>query len=411
MPQVSHRAHALPASPIRKLVPYADAAKERGIHVHHLNIGQPDLETPDAFWKAIRAYQVPTLEYCPSNGLVAYRTKLAAYYNAHFSLNVSPSDLLITTGGSEAVLFALAACLNPGDAVLTAEPFYANYLGLTRFLNAELRTIRTEITSGYALPNAEAFRAALTPQTRAILICNPSNPTGSVYTRSELEGLAQLCHEQGLFLISDEVYKEFVYSAEPFHSALCLETIREQVIVVDSISKRYSGCGARIGCLITTNRDVQQATLKMAQARLSPPTLGQIGAQALCDLPDTYYAEVKARYQERLAIVRHRLAAMPDVQTAAVQGAFYVFVRLPIDDADRFCTWLLSDFSLNGQTVMLAPGTGFYLNPADGRQYVRIAYVLEPAKLHQALDCLEQALATYPFRQPIEQLDAESILG
>lgn len=388
----------MPASPIRKLVPFAEGAKLRGTKVYHLNIGQPDLATPPEFFEAIRRANLRVLEYSHSAGIESYRKKLVGYYN-RFGLSLSFQDIMITTGGSEALRFAFMSCLNPGDEIIVPEPFYANYLGFAMESGVVIKPITTTIETSFALPSAEEFAAVIGPKTKAILLCNPSNPTGKLYPRAELEQLAAIVREHDLYWFSDEVYKEFCYDGETFTSALALPGLEKYVVVVDSVSKRYSGCGVRIGALITRNADVQAGALKFAQARLSPPTLGQVGAEALCDLPDSYYAGIVQEYAHRRDVVVEGLRAIPGTVVPEIHGAFYVMARLPIDDADQFCRWLLESFSEGGETVMLAPGPGFYATPGLGRDEVRIAYVLEAASLKRALHLLARALELYPGRK------------
>lgn len=395
--QISKRAGSMPASPIRRLAPYAEMAAARGTKVFQLNIGQPDLPTPPLFYEAIAKAQPRTLEYSHSAGLKSYREKLARYYHK-YSPGVEAEDVLITGSGSEALRFAFNTCLDPGDEVIFIEPGYANYISLALETGIRLKALTTYVEEDFALPPPEAFREAVTPYTRAILICNPANPTGKLYSPEEMQELKHVALANNLFLISDEVYSEFCYDGCRYVSALELSGAEEHVVVVDSISKRFSACGARIGSLVSRNRHVVGAALKFGQARLSPPTLGQIGAQALLDLGDEYYEEIRVEYVKRRDYVLERLNAMPGVVTPRVSGAFYVMPRLPVDDADDFCQWLLESFSHKGQTVMLAPAAGFYLTEGEGRDQVRIAYVLEENDLAAAMDCLAEALKIYPGR-------------
>ncbi len=388
----------MPASPIRKLVPYAEAAKARGTQVYHLNIGQPDLQTPPQFFEAIHKTNIQVLEYSHSAGIESYRRRMVDYYSRVGIAGLSYTDIMITTGGSEALRFAFLACLNPGDEVIVPEPFYANYLGFATESGLVIKPITTYVESGFALPPIEAFEQVITPRTRAILLCNPSNPTGKLYPRAELEGLRDIVKKHDLWLFSDEVYKEFAYDGETFTSALQLEGIEQNVVMMDSVSKRYSGCGARVGSLVCRNKAMLAAALKFAQARLSPPTLGQVGAEALIDLPQSYYDGIVSEYKLRRDVVIAALRAMPGVVCPEVKGAFYVMPKLPIDDSDKFCQWLLEDFSHAGATVMMAPATGFYATPGLGKQEVRIAYVLEVPVLRKAMTSLAQALAVYPGR-------------
>ncbi len=398
MPGISQRGESMPASPIRKLVPFAEAAKSKGINVYHLNIGQPDLATPPAFFEAIRQANIKTLEYSHSAGIESYRRALAQYYTK-FGIELTYNQLLITCGGSEAIRFAFMAALNPGDEVIIPEPMYANYLGFAIESGVIVKPIPTDIDNNYALPAAADFEQLITPRTRAILICNPSNPTGKLMPESELEALRELVKKHDLYLIADEVYKEFCYEGAAFYSALRLRGIEDHVVVVDSVSKRYSACGARIGAMITRNEKLLNVALKFAQARLSPPTLGQIGAQALCSLPDTYFESVINEYVARRDVVIAGLAGIPGTYCPKALGAFYLMPRLPIDDADRFCQWLLESFDYHGSTVMLAPGKGFFAHPEAGRQTVRIAYVLEVPALKKAMEALSAAIEKYPGRE------------
>lgn len=393
----------MPASPIRKLVPFAEGAKHRGVHVYHLNIGQPDLPTPPQFFDAIRRADLKVIEYSHSAGIESYRKKLVGYYS-RFGLNLSFQDILVTTGGSEALRFAFMTCLNPGDEVIVPEPFYANYLGFAQESGVVIKPITTTIETSYALPSADEFAAVIGPKTKAILLCNPSNPTGKLYPRQELEQLAEIVRAHDLYWFSDEVYKEFCYDGEEFVSALSLPGMEKHVVVVDSVSKRYSGCGVRIGAMVCRNAEVQAGALKFAQARLSPPTLGQVGAEALVDLPDQYYADIVTEYAARRDVVVEALRQIPGAAVPEVHGAFYVMARLPIDDADAFCRWLLESYAdtsvaPRGETVMLAPGPGFYATPGLGRDEVRIAYVLERDSLRRAMGILAGALKVYPGRR------------
>lgn len=398
MPAISTRAAAMPASPIRKLVPFAEAAKARGVKVYHLNIGQPDLPTPPQFFEAIKKADIKVLEYSHSAGLESYRRKMVQYY-AHVGITgLSHHDIMITTGGSEALRFAFMTCLNPGDEIIVPEPFYANYLGFAVESGLVIKPITTYIQDSFALPPIGEFEKLIGPCTKAILLCNPSNPTGKLYSRADLEKLRDIVQQHDLYLFSDEVYKEFAYDGQSYTSALQLQGIEKNVLVVDSVSKRYSECGARIGSLVCRNPDVMSAALKFAQARLSPPTLGQIGSEALIDLPESYYAEVAKEYCARRDVVLEALNQMPGVVCPKVSGAFYVMPQLPIDDSDKFCQWLLEHFVHDGATVMMAPGTGFYATPGLGKQEVRIAYVLKTDVLRKAMATLAAALQAYPGR-------------
>jgi len=394
MPSISTRGLAMPASPIRKLVPYAEAARKKGTKVYHLNIGQPDIPTPESFLEAIRNTSIKVLEYSHSAGNESYRKKLLGYYQK-FNIQFKLEDIMITTGGSEALRFAFMACLNPGDEVIIPEPFYANYNGFAVEAGITVVPVTSTIESGFALPSISEFESLITPKTKAILICNPGNPTGKLYTLQELEGLIDLVLKHNLYLFSDEVYKEFCYDGASFHSVFHLPGLEENTIVLDSISKRYSACGARIGCLISRNRAVMESALKFAQARLSPPTFEQIGAEAALETPDSYFEEVKEEYTQRRNLVVHALNQMPGVFCPLPGGAFYAVVKLPIDDSDEFCQWLLESFSFEGATVMLAPASGFYATPGMGKQEVRLAYVLNQEDLTKAMTCLAEGLKAY----------------
>lgn len=400
MPSVSSRGLAMPASPIRKLVPFAEAAKKKGIKVYHLNIGQPDIETPAQMLDAIRKADIKVLEYSHSAGNESYRKKLTGYY-AKYNISLKTEDIMVTTGGSEAIRFAFSACLNPGDEVIIPEPFYANYNGFAVEAGVKVVPVTSHIENGFALPPASAFESLITPKTKAIMICNPGNPTGKLYSIEELEALKEIVLKHDLYLMSDEVYKEFCYDGKSFASVFHLEGIEQQAIVMDSISKRYSACGARIGCLISKNQEVMQVALKFAQARLSPPTFEQIGAEAALDTPDSYFDTVSKEYTERRDLVVKALNQIPGVLCPNPGGAFYAVVRLPIDDSDTFCQWILESFSHNGATVMLAPATGFYATPGLGKNEVRLAYVLCKEDLEAAMLCLEEALKVYPGKVAI----------
>lgn len=397
MPLLSDRALQLPASPIRKLVPYADAAKRRGTKVLHLNIGQPDIETPPRFFEAIQQAHIEVLAYSHSAGNESLRNAIAAYYG-RLGYPLESRDVIVTTGASEALSFVFAACMNPGDEVIVPEPFYANYNSFTQFTGARVVPIVTRIEDDFALPPIEAFEALITPRTRAILICNPGNPTGILYPQASLERLEEIALRHDLFLIADEVYREFAYDGLQHHSTLGLSGAEPNVIVVDSISKRFSACGARIGCVVSRNAELMDGILRMAQARLSPPTLGQIGAEALYALPASFYEAVNAEYAARRDLMLDLLAQVPGVRCPRVNGAFYAMVRLPVADAEHFCRWMLESFSHEGATVMMAPGNGFYSDPARGQDEVRIAYVLNQDDLRQAIRCLEAGLRAYPGR-------------
>jgi aspartate aminotransferase len=393
MPQISSRGQVMPASPIRRLVPYAEAARKKGITVYHLNIGQPDIETPKQILDAVRHSDFKVLEYTHSAGNESYRRKLVEYYSRN-GININHTDIIVTTGGSEAILFGFMAALDPGDEVITTEPFYANYNGFAIEANVVIKPIRASIESGFALPPIEEFEKAIGPKTKAIIICNPNNPTGYLYTRDELETLKNIVKKHNIYLFSDEAYREFCYGGTQF-SALQLTGVDDNVVVMDTVSKRYSACGARLGAFISRNKELVNSVLKFAQARLSPPSFAQILAEAAVDLPADYFDGTKAEYQKRRDLMVSRLNAMPGVFCPNPGGAFYAIARLPIDDSDKFCQWLLESFTYNNQTVMLAPATGFYSTPGLGTQEVRLAYVLNCNDLGKAMDCLEKALIEY----------------
>lgn len=408
MPQVSQRAKVVPASPIRKLVPFAEAAKQRGTRVFHLNIGQPDIETPAEYWKAIQDTAPKVLAYSHSAGNQSLREAITRYY-ARVGHEISTDEVIVTTGASEALNFVFAACLNPGDEVIIPEPFYANYNSFSIASNVQVRPITTKIEEDFALPSIEEFEALITPQTKAILICNPGNPTGILYTPEELAQLKEIVLKHDLFLIADEVYREFVYDGYTHQSILGLEGAEQHVIVTDSISKRFSACGARIGCVVSRNAEVMSGVMKLAQARLSPPTLGQIGAEAVYDLPQSFYDGVVTEYKGRRDAMLTALREIPGVKVPQVNGAFYAMVKLPVDDSEKFCQWMLESFNHEGSTVMMAPGGGFYSSEGLGNQEVRIAYVLNEQDLLGAIDCLKAGLIEYPGRTaevPQEQASA-----
>lgn len=397
MPEISNRAVAMPESPIRKLVPLADAAKRRGVKVYHLNIGQPDLATPQQGLDALRNIDRKVLEYSPSDGYRSLREKLVGYYD-QYQIKLTPEDIIITTGGSEAVLFAFMSCLNPGDEIIVPEPAYANYMAFAISAGAVIRTISTSIEEGFALPKVERFEELINERTRGILICNPNNPTGYLYTRKEMYRIRDMVKKYDLFLFSDEVYREFIYTGSPYISACHLEGIEQNVVLIDSVSKRYSECGIRIGALITKNRELRNAVMKFCQARLSPPLIGQIVAEASIDAPRSYMIHTYEEYIERRNCLIDGLNKIPGVYSPIPMGAFYTVARLPVDDSDKFCAWCLSDFSYEGETVMLAPASGFYTDPTKGRNEVRIAYVLNKHDLRRALYILGRALEAYPGR-------------
>ena len=395
MPKISTRGHEMPESPIRKLAPLAYAAKERGVHVYHLNIGQPDLPTPKSALDAIRNVDRKILEYSPSQGYLSYRKKLVDYYKK-YNIDVTPDDIIITSGGSEAVLFSFLACLNPGDEIIVPEPAYANYMAFAISAGAVIRTIATTIEEGFSLPKVEKFEELINERTRAILICNPNNPTGYLYTRREMNQIRDLVKKYDLYLFSDEVYREFIYTGSPYISACHLEGIENNVVLIDSVSKRYSECGIRIGALITKNQEVRKAVMKFCQARLSPPLIGQIAAEASLDEPEEYSREVYDEYVERRKCLIDGLNRIPGVYSPIPMGAFYTVAKLPVDDAEKFCAWCLSDFEYEGETVMMAPAAGFYTTPGAGRDQVRLAYVLKKRDLTRALFVLQKALEAYP---------------
>lgn len=395
MLHISHRGQAMPPSPIRKLVPYAEAAKKKGITVYYLNIGQPDVETPKLILDAVRHTDFKVLAYSHSAGNESYRKKLVEYYKRQH-IDINANQIIVTTGGSEAILFGFMTCLDAGDEVIIPEPFYANYKGFAVEAGIDIVPITAHIDHGFALPPMEAFEKKITSRTKAIVICNPNNPTGYLYSKAELELLKNICIKYNLFLFADEAYREFCYSGEHF-SAMQLEGADDFVVLMDTISKRYSACGARLGAFITKNKLVLDAAMKFAQARLSPPSFAQIAAEAAVDLPGNYFDAIKKEYIARRNILVQRLNAMPGVFCPNPGGAFYAIARLPIDDTDAFCQWLLESFSWKNQTVMLAPATGFYSTEGLGKQEVRLAYVLNVEDIHAAMDCLEQALKVYKY--------------
>lgn len=396
MPDISARGLQMPSSPIRKLTPYADAAKKEGVKVYHLNIGQPDLPTPPQGLEALRHITRKTLEYSPSEGYLRLRERMAGYY-AKLGIRLSTDQIIVTTGGSEAILFVMLACLDPGDEILMTEPGYANYISFAATAGIVVKPVTARIENGFALPPTEEFDKAIGPRTKAILLCNPNNPTGYVYSREELEQLRDIVLKHNLFLFSDEVYREFIYSGEPFLSALSLG-IDDHVVVIDSVSKRYSECGVRIGMLVTRNARVHDAVLKYCQARLSPPLLGQIVAEASMEGTEAYSRECFEEYKSRRDFFIQGLNRIPGVYSPLPHGAFYTVASLPVDDAEDFCRWCLTDFRLDGETIMMAPAAGFYSHPALGRNQVRVAYVLKKEDLQRALTILEAALKAYSRR-------------
>ena len=393
MLQISQRGLEMPPSPIRKLVPFADAAKKKGIKVYHLNIGQPDIETPPQIMDAVKHTNIKVLEYSHSAGNESYRKKLTEYYK-RVGIDVSANQIIITAGGSEAIVFGFMCCLNPGDEVIIPEPFYANYNGFAVMAGVKVVPIKSSIDNGFALPPIQDFEKVITSKTKGIVVCSPNNPTGYLYSRAEMEALREICLKHDLYLFSDEAYREFCYDGE-YVSAMHLEGMDQHVVLMDTISKRYSACGARIGAFVTKNEAVYQSAMKFAQARLSPPGLAQIMGEAAVDLPETYFDAPKKEYQARRDLLVKRLNAMPGVFCPTPGGAFYAMAKLPIDDSDKFCQWLLEEFSYKNQTVMLAPATGFYGTPGLGKDEVRLAYVLKLEALNAAMDCLEQALLQY----------------
>jgi aspartate aminotransferase len=397
MPEISKRGVRMPESPIRKLVPLADKAKANGIKVYHLNIGQPDLPTPEVALEAIRNIDRKVLEYSPSEGIRSLRVKMAEYYHK-YKIDVSADDIIVTTGGSEAVTYAFLSCLDPGDEIIVPEPSYANYTAFAIVAGAIVKTIPSKIDEGFALPPVEEFEKLITPRTKGILICNPNNPTGYLYNQTEMNKIRDLVKKYDLYLFSDEVYREFCYTGAPYISAFHLEGIEENVILIDSVSKRYSECGLRIGALITKNKAVKSSVMKFCQARLSPPLIGQIAAEASLDAPDEYMLDVYNEYVERRKFLIDGLNRINGVYSPIPMGAFYTVARLPVDDSDRFCQWLLSDYSFENQTIFMAPASGFYTTPGLGFNEVRLAYVLKKDDLAISLKILEEALKVYPGR-------------
>jgi len=397
MPKISERSVKMPASPIRKLAPFAADAKKRGIKVYHLNIGQPDIHTPEEGLEAIKHVDRKVLEYSPSQGIPSYVEKLVGYYK-RYDINLSVDDIIVTCGGSEAVQMAFMVCLNPGDEIIIPEPAYANYMGFACETGAVVRTITTHIEDGFALPPVEEFEKVINERTRAIMICNPNNPTGTLYSREELMRLRDLVKKYDLYLFADEVYREFIYSDAPYTSAMHLEGIENNVIMIDSVSKRYSECGIRIGAFITRNKEVRAAAMKLAQARLSPPLLGQIVAEASLDAPQAYHKGVYDEYIARRNCLVEGLNKIPGVYCPMPMGAFYTVSKLPVKDIDDFCRWCLEEFNYEGETVMMAPASGFYATPGLGKDEVRMAYVLKIEDLKRALVVLEKALEAYNAR-------------
>ena len=394
MPVISQRGVEIPSSPIRKLSPLANNAKARGIKVYHLNIGQPDLPTPESALDAVRHVDRKVLEYSPSQGFLSLRKKLADYY-LKYRIELSPDDIIVTSGGSEAVLFAFLSCLNPGDEIIIPEPAYANYMAFAVSAGAVIKTVPSSIETGFSLPPVEKFEELITERTKAILICNPNNPTGYLYSRKEMNQIRDLVKKYDLYLFSDEVYREFIYTGSPYISACHLDGIEDNVVLIDSVSKRYSECGIRIGALVTKNKEVRDAVMKFCQARLSPPLLGQIVAEASIDGTEEYSADVYEQYVDRRKCLIDGLNKIPGVYSPIPMGAFYTMVRLPVDDAEKFCKWCLTDFDYEGETIMMAPGSGFYATPGMGRDEVRIAYALNIEDLKRSVLILEKALEAY----------------
>lgn len=397
MPKISHRGEEMPSSPIRKLTPLANDAKARGVKVYHLNIGQPDLPTPQKALDALQNVGRQVLEYSPSQGFLSLREKLVDYYS-RYRIILEPDDVIVTSGGSEAVLFAFLACLNPGDEIIVPEPAYANYMAFAVSAGAVIKTVTSTIETGFALPPVEKFEELITERTKAILICNPNNPTGYLYTRAEMNRIRDLVKKYDLYLFSDEVYREFIYTGSPYISACHLEGIEQNVVLIDSVSKRYSECGIRIGALVTKNRAVRDAVMKFCQARLSPPLVGQIVAEASIDGTEEYSSEVYEEYVERRKCLVDGLNRIPGVYSPIPMGAFYTVARLPVDDAEKFCEWCLTEFDYEGETIMMAPASGFYSTPGLGHDEVRIAYVLKKDDLQRAILVLEKALEAYNSR-------------
>ena len=397
MPKISNKGMELPQSAIRKLVPFADAAKERGVKIYHLNIGQPDIETPQGALQALANTKIKVLEYSHSAGIMSYRKKLCEYYHRH-NIEITPNQIIVTTGGSEALQMAFTVCLNPGDEIIIPEPYYTNYNTFAKLVGAKIVTIPSDIKTGFALPPIEDFEKAITPHTKAIMICNPNNPTGYLYTHEELLKVAGLVKKYDLYLFADEVYREFCYDGHKHFSVMQLEGLERNTILFDSVSKRYSACGARVGCMVTRNSEVYATAMRLAQARLSPPSFGQIFAEAAVDTPQSYFDGVYNEYIARRNVMVEGINNIPGCFCPMPKGAFYTVIDLPIDDSDKFCQWLLTDFNYNGATVMLAPATGFYADPEKGRHQARITYCLCIDDLKAAIKCLEEALKVYPGR-------------
>lgn len=397
MPKISAKGKNMPESPIRKLVPFSDEAKRKGRKVYHLNIGQPDIETPDGALNVLKNTDIKVVEYSHSAGILSYRKRLVEYYQK-CNINITENDIIVTNGGSEGILFAFMVCMDPGDEVIIPEPFYANYNGFATEAGIIVKPIVSSIENGFALPPMEDFEKLITPKTKAIMICNPNNPTGYLYSEQELQSLKEIVKKHDLYLMSDEVYREFCYDGNQHFSAMNLEGIEDNVILLDSVSKRYSACGVRIGCFISKNKEVMTTAMKFAQARLSPPTFGQILSEAACDTPKEYFDKVIAEYVTRRNVVVEAINKMEGCYCPNPKGAFYAVAKLPIDNADKFCQWLLEDFEYNNETVMLAPATGFYSTKGKGTDEIRISYVLKVEDLKASMKCLEEALKVYPGR-------------
>ncbi len=400
MTKISSRGMQMPPSPIRKLTPFAEKAKEKGIYVHHLNIGQPDISTPKWAIDRIKEKEIDVVEYSDSAGELSLREAFVHYYKK-YDIELGVNDLMITYGGSEALIICLLSCLNPWDEVIVPEPFYANYSSFAGAADIVVRPVTSQIETDFALPPISEFEKLIGPRTKAILICSPNNPTGYTYSEEELESLKQICIKYDLFLISDEVYREFYYKGDFAPSVLNLKGVNDKVVVIDSASKRYSMCGVRVGAIVSRNEEVMETALKFGQSRLSPPYFGQIAVEAALEAPDSYYAEVKAEYEKRKNVLIKELKKIPNIKFSLPFGAFYTMVKLPVDSAERFCRWLLSDFSHEGETIMLTPGNGFYVTPGLGDQEVRIAYVINEAKLKRAMTCLAVALQEYPNKTTV----------
>ena len=397
MPNISNKGTKMPESPIRKLVPFAEGAKKKGKTVFHLNIGQPDIESPELALDAIHNFNQKVVEYSHSAGFESYRKGLATYYQK-LGIDIDYNDVMVTTGGSEALLFGLNSCLDNGDEIIIPEPFYANYNGFSISAGVKVKPITTSINDGFALPAIEEFEKLITPQTKAILICNPGNPTGYLYSKEELETLRDIVIKHDLFLFADEVYREFCYDGNTHHSVLNIEGLEQHAVVIDSTSKRYSMCGIRVGCIISKNKDLMATALKFAQARLSPPTFGQVAGEAALSTPQSYFDEVSTEYVQRRDLLIEGLNKIEGVICPKPKGAFYCIAQLPVDNADKFAQWLLEEFDYEGKTLMVAPAAGFYSTPNTGTNQVRIAYVLNQEALTQAIVCLEKALEVYPGR-------------